>query len=128
LPDLVVPDESGTVGVLLNTGGGSFAPMSSFPVGAAPYGVAIGDLNGDGKPDMAVSAQDGTVKVLLNAGGSFALAGSFGVGTSPRVPVIADFDGDGLPDIAVPDSTSSTVSVLLQRGCPPCGGASPDEC
>ena len=48
----------------------SFAPARSYPTGYGPNSVAIGDLNGDGKPDLATA--NGTVSVLLNRGdGSF---------------------------------------------------------
>ena len=45
----------------------SFAAARSYPTGAGPYSVAIGDLNGDGKPDLA-TANDGanTVSVGVN--------------------------------------------------------------
>ena len=53
--------------VLLNGGGGTFGPQSSYAAGTHPSAVAVGDFNGDGKPDLAVANKnDGTVSVLLN--------------------------------------------------------------
>ena len=73
--DLVVVNNSsaGTVSVLLNTtqtGAStvSFANHFDFAVGVNPMGLAIGDLNGDGVPDLAVvNDGDSTVSVLLNS-------------------------------------------------------------
>jgi FG-GAP-like repeat/Calx-beta domain/MBG domain (YGX type) len=127
-PDLAVANfTSGTVSVLLNTTAQgaatpSFATATSFGVGSNPVSVAIGDLNGDGKPDIAVANYgSNTVSVLLNTMAplatvsSFATATSFGVGVLPRSVAIGDLNGDGKPDIAVANSNSNTVSVLLNK-------------
>jgi len=54
--------------VLLNQAGGVFAPQTTFAVGRYPDSVAVGDFNGDGKPDLAVAnTGDDSVSVLLNA-------------------------------------------------------------
>ena len=78
-----------TVTVLLGNGTGEFtaAPASPLSVGAEPESVAVGDFNGDGKPDLAIANSGGnTVTVLLGAGaGEFTVApGSpYPVGTDP---------------------------------------------
>jgi hypothetical protein len=46
---------AGNVSVRLGDGTGSFGPAANFGVGRAPYSVAIADVNGDGKPDLAVA-------------------------------------------------------------------------
>ena len=68
-------------------GGFAAAPGSPVSVGTNPYSVAIGDLNADGRPDLAVAnLNSNNVSVLLGngAGGFAAAAGSpVSVGTSP---------------------------------------------
>src|SRR4051812_33406776 len=65
----------------------TFAPATSYAAGNSPYNgpysVAVGDFNGDGKPDLAVANQYAyTVSVLLNSGnGTFAAATSYAVGS-----------------------------------------------
>ena len=72
--DLVVANNSaGTVSVFRNTSASgsidasSFVAKVDFSIGTNPKSVAIGDLDGDGKPDLAVVNGNGiTVSVLRN--------------------------------------------------------------
>ncbi len=53
--------------MLLGNGDGSFQVAQNFGVGRAPYSVAVGDFNVDGRPDLAVANSDSnTVSVLIN--------------------------------------------------------------
>ena len=67
--DLVTANTvSNNVTVLLGNGAGGLAAAqgSSFATGTLPYGVAVWDFNGDGKPDLLVSnATDRTVSVRV---------------------------------------------------------------
>lgn len=121
---------SGDVTVLLGneTGGFTKAPGSPFPAARYPRSVAIGDFNGDGKPDLAVvNGKSDNVTVLLgngiggftNAPGSpFSLGpwfNPFTHGEWPFCVAVADFNADGKLDLAVSD-TNSIVTVLLGNG------------
>ena len=70
-PDLAVANfVSGNVSVLLGRGDGTFQTAVNFGIGSGsqPQFVAVGDFNGDGKPDLAVANASGgwDISVLLN--------------------------------------------------------------
>lgn len=130
-PDLVVANTSnGNVSVLLNTTAtgaalASFAPQRVFSVGMFPVSIAAVDVNGDGKPDLAVAnTDDGTVSILRNTTGTGATEASFAdqqvVDVLPRNDpfraVCVDIDGDGKPDLIA--ATQDTLSVLLNTTSP----------
>ena len=96
----------------------SFSPATNFAAGSNPFSIAIGDLNGDGKPDLAVAnVNSNNVSILLGDGtGSFGPATNFAVGTNPESVAIGDFNGDGKPDLAVANIGSDSVSILLGDG------------
>jgi hypothetical protein len=124
-PDLVVANGvSNTASILLNTtdtGAASptFAPQVPFPTGSYPWSVSIGDINGDGKPDLAVTNRGSdTASILLNTtatGGppTFATKVDFPTGDQPSSVSIGDFNGDTKPDLVVANFYSNTVSILL---------------
>jgi hypothetical protein len=104
--------------VLLGTGTGSLGTATPYPVGDSvdPQSVAVGDLNLDGKPDLAVANEDtGNVSVLLGTGtGSFGPATDYSAFGGEYV-AIGDLNLDGKPDLAVA-SGAAKVSVLLGTG------------
>jgi FG-GAP-like repeat/PASTA domain len=132
-PDLAIANFGGenhstvgtTASVLLNRGDGSFQPSVDYATGKGPISVAIGDLNGDGRPDLAIANFGGgvpstfgsTVSVLLNRGdGSFEAKRDYRTGISPDSVAIGDLNGDGKPDLATASAIESIVSVLANRG------------
>jgi hypothetical protein len=100
----------------------SFTKSQRYPVVPGPYGVAIGDLNGDGRSDLVTTSQVGSrdasyVSVLLNRdGNSFTSRRAYRIGRQPLAVAIGDLDGDGKPDLATANLFDNTVSVLMNRG------------
>ena len=96
----------------------TFLPQQTFAAGSYPTSVAVGDFNGDGKPDLAVSSfNSNNSSVLLgNGDGTFQTQQTFATGDAPSSVAVGDFDGDGKADLAVTFSGSHSVSVLLGNG------------
>ncbi|KAA9325709.1 hypothetical protein F0P94_17400, partial [Adhaeribacter soli] len=124
-PDLAIANfNSNTVSVLRNTGSSgtvSFAAKTDFTTGIAPHSVAIGDIDGDGKPDLVTANySSNSVSVLRNTGSngtvSFATKADFTTGGAPTSVAIGDIDGDGKPDLAIANLSSTYVSVLRNIG------------
>jgi hypothetical protein len=100
--------------VLANRGDGSFRARRDYETGSGPDSVAIGDLNGDRKPDVATANYDtDTISVLVNRGdGSFRARQDHRTGSNnPNSVAIGDLNGDGKPELAIA-SYFSIVSVL----------------
>jgi len=104
-------------GLLASSGTVANASGSPVAVGNGPIGVAVGDFNGDGKPDLAVAnTSDNTVSILLgDGGGGFSAAAVIAV-SGVKAIAVGDFNGDGKADLAVANYGTSTVSILLGDG------------
>lgn len=128
----------GSVSVLLGNGDGTFQPAVTYATGANtnPVAIAVGDLNGDGNPDLVVSDNNGSMLVFLNKGnGTFGNPTSYPV-VNPFWVALADVNHDGHLDVIAANSCSQlqhdtngvifncnngsgspgTVSVLLGNG------------
>ena len=114
------------VSILLGNGDGTFRPHMDFVTGGlTPFGMAVGDFNGDGKLDLVIAnaqVPNEAVSVLLgNGDGTFQPPVNYSTGGSPDSVAVGDFNGDGKPDLAVVSSTiggvgGSYLSILLNRG------------
>ncbi len=130
-PDLAVSlRDAASVAVLRNTassgtlGATSFAPPLVFPTGLQPLVVAIADLDGDGKPDLATADGSGpTVTTLRNASSpgqiNFQPLGQFAAQPNPVALAAGDLNRDGRPDLVLsqlpPTSGNGTLSVLANN-------------
>ena len=138
-PDLDTSNWKGaSVSVLLGDGKGRFALAggTNIPVPASPFGIAIGDFNGDHRPDIAIVHYSGQaadrsrngLSVLYGRGdGTFTLTtGSpFAVGHYPPTVVAGDLDGDGIDDIVIPNHMDNTITIYLggKEGIRPANGS-----
>ncbi len=111
---------SGNISVMLGNGDGSFAAGVSYDVGDpsnGPWGVAIGDFNGDGKEDVVTAnSTTASVSVLLgNGDGTFQSPINSATAAGPSFSVaVGDFNRDGRQDVAV--TGSNGVNVLMGNG------------
>lgn len=115
--------------ILLGNGKGGFnqPPGSPFACGDSPFGVAIGDINGDGKPDLAIAnsptitasntGKDGLTLLTGDGTGRFAvMPGSlFTTGKSPSHVAIGDINGDARNDVAITNYNSNSITIFLMN-------------
>jgi hypothetical protein len=104
---------TGQVGVLLGDGTGVFAPAADMRISREIFGAALGDFDGDGRPDVA-STKQAVVIVLRGDGlGGLSKETDFAAGAQPADVVAGDINGDGHPDLVTAGYASDTVDVLL---------------
>ena len=139
-PDLAVANvcdnidtcSSGLVAILPGNGDGSFkAPLTFSSAGQNSYSLAVGDFNGDGRLDLAVSNesssnnQDGSVSLFLGVGDGTFLPGTVydSEGFGSFFSAVGDFDGDGIADLVMSndctnelDCTAGSVIELMGKG------------
>ncbi|HEV2424062.1 MAG TPA: choice-of-anchor D domain-containing protein [Terriglobia bacterium] len=105
----------GFVDILLGNNDGTFAAPVQYGSIGLPEGIALGDFNGDGFLDVAVSDFNNNEIWLLtgNGDGTFSSGIAYTTAQEPAGLVANDFNGDGYTDLAVADLMSNAVSVLL---------------
>src|SRR5258706_574261 len=120
--DLAVADTgdfSGTtegISILLGNGDGTFRMGAQCGAGPQRAFISMGDLDGDGLPDLAVAMVGGVaINVFLgNGDGTFRGLRTYTTGEADASLAIADLDGDGMLDLAVPNPDDHTWWILLQ--------------
>src|SRR5271156_4805653 len=96
----------------------SFTPQPEVAVGADPDGIAVADVNGDGKADLIVcdTAQYKISVCFGNGNGTFAPQQTYETDNGPTSVVVADVNNDGHPDLLIGCTGSSAVDIMLNNG------------
>ena len=105
------------VSAAFNPAAGDQVPQLGLRTPANDW-VAVGDLNGDAKPDVVqTNVLAGSISVFIGDGrGAFQPPQIYAVGLHPGSVVIGDLDLDGKPDLAVANWGSGSVAILRGTG------------
>ena len=129
--DIAFTQSSASVGILLNqsnASGISFGAIKTFTTDVGPWGLAFGDLDGDGKADLVTASIKKKSLTILN---NTSTPGSISFQTTTKVTTylnrhvtIGDVDSDGKPDIAftsiddpLQNIAASKVSIFRNKTC-----------
>ena len=106
------------VSILLGDGGGAFRLLagSPFAAGRTPVAVVVGDLNGDGAPEIAVANMAGDTLTVLARGpnGRYRTMATIPASGAEAV-AIGDLNHDGKGDLVIAAMKSHEVLVVLGR-------------
>ncbi|MBR9998372.1 MAG: VCBS repeat-containing protein [Cyclobacteriaceae bacterium] len=126
-PDIILSKlQQNRVSILLNNGTGNsigFGPETLFVVNDRPWGLDLGDINGDGKVDIltaSISYADRKISVLENqsSGGTLNLATKYV--PTPEITrnlKMGDVDNDGKPDLVLTSIETFNVTILRNENC-----------
>jgi hypothetical protein len=116
-------DSASSLSVFLGYGDGTFQSPQDYPLNAQPIGLAVADLNQDGRPDLVTANSSRSVSILLgNGNGTFQAPQTIALNQTPSALAVGELNGDGTPDLVLSDYISGAavdvggVTVLLGNG------------
>ncbi|MCB9898929.1 MAG: VCBS repeat-containing protein [Planctomycetes bacterium] len=117
LPDLVTNGGLAPAGTVFHTGaGGGFLRLAPvIDLGAPLSGLAAGDLDGDGRLDVAACAESEPMLWILPGTGTehFGAPVAYALGEDAGAVAIGDVTADGMPDVVVGLTDPSTPGIEL---------------
>jgi hypothetical protein len=96
-------------------GDGSFDEPLTFDGGGVSFGAdgAVGDVDGDGDPDVIVLTSIGPAVFRNEGAGCFAFDAVYPAGELPSGVAVADLDGLAGPDLLVADAAANSLSLFI---------------
>ena len=131
--DLVTANaDNDSVSILLGNGDGTFQIAADYGVKDAMPDAAIGDFNGDGRSDLAISSPSllpdggGAVSIMLgNGDGTFERKADYPAGRYDMSLAVGDFNGDGKDDLMMKEvnnlinwapAVPFSISIAIGKG------------
>jgi len=116
-PDLAITSPTASIVTIVLRDGASATP-TQIEIPSQPLTLAVGDVDQDGKQDLAVMKGFPKEFTLLlgDGAGGFAEGGSFGTGQGSTGAALRDFNGDGKLDLAVTLRTQGSVLIATNNG------------
>ncbi|HEY8898612.1 MAG TPA: IPT/TIG domain-containing protein [Niastella sp.] len=119
-PDIAISNATTkTLSIFRNTSTVSNISLDAkidYPANGTPTALAIGDIDGDTKPEIALGDGDNAIVQVFKNNSTTGAIGftstNFATGMSASSVLVNDFNGDGKNDVAITSVTANSIQVL----------------